>query len=520
MKAVAYARFSSDNQREESIEAQIFAIEEYAKQKGITILKTYKDEALSGTTDKRPGFQRMIKDAASGDFTLVLVHKGNRFARNRMESALHKHALQQYGVRVVAVAEDFGQGHHAVLMESVLEGLAEFYSLELAAETMKGLMVNARKCKYNGGHVLFGYRINEEKYYEIEPAEAAVVKDIFSKVSSGWSYIEILRYLDEKGIKNRRGKKFGRNSLHDMLRNERYTGTYIFNQNPRRHPVTGKRSSRHKNPADEVIRVPGGMPQIVPREQWEKIQKMMDKRKQNPTTARRRKFLLTGFITCGQCGSAYVGTTSRTKYSVRGYYSCTKRKNKLACSNKNIPQEATEKNVIADITETLKSISVPELTAALNEYYTRENEKHSEDKKHAKKELAEINKKINNLLDVIEIGGANDMVKARLNENAERKIKLEAHLKKISLPAFQVSENIVRNILKQLDPGGKTAEEQRAVFYKLGLNIIVYPDQIETELGKNTVSLALVRINDVTPPRHHSYAHYFAELIREEAKTR
>jgi len=118
--AVAYTRFSSDQQREESIEAQLYAIENYAAQKSMSILKTYKDEAVSGATDKRPGFQRMIKDAASGEFSYVLVHKGNRFARNRMESALYKHALKQHGVRVIAVAEDFGQGHHAVLMESVL----------------------------------------------------------------------------------------------------------------------------------------------------------------------------------------------------------------------------------------------------------------------------------------------------------------------------------------------------------------------------------------------------------------
>lgn len=140
-----------------------------------------------------------------------------------------------------------------------------------------------------------------------------------------------------------------------MLRNERYTGTYIFNQTPRKHPVTGKRTSRYKNNDQEILKIPGGIPQIVPREQWEKVQKLLDNRKQNPTTARKRKFLLTGFIKCGQCGSAYVGTTSRTKYSVKGYYSCTQRKNKLACSNKNIPQEATELAVVNDIIDAMRS---------------------------------------------------------------------------------------------------------------------------------------------------------------------
>ncbi len=512
--AVAYARFSSDQQREESIEAQLHAIKEYAIQKGITILRAYKDEALSGTTDKRPSFQQMIKDAAVGEFSLVLVHKGNRFARNRMESALYKHALKQHGVRVIAVAEDFGQGHHAVLMESVLEGLAEFYSLELAAETMKGLMVNARKCKYNGGHILYGYKVNDDKYYEIEPAEAAVVKEIFDKVASGWSYIEVLRYLDGKGTRNRKGRRFGRNSIHDMLRNERYAGTYIFNQNPRKHPVTGKRTSRHKNPEDEMIRTPGGMPQIVPMVQWEKIQRLMDKRKQDPATARRRKFLLTGFIICGQCGSAYVGTTSRTKYTVKGYYSCTKRKNKLACSNKNVSQQTIEEAVLADIAEALKSIDVDELTVALNEYYASESDSALEGKKNTEKELTEVNKKINNLLDVIEDGGATDIVKARLKENAGRKVALEARLKAQNMPVFRVTPGLVKNILNQLNPDGKSIEEKRAVFAKLGLTITIYPDRIESGLGGEMP----VRIDGASGPRHHAYAHLFAELIREEVK--
>ena len=188
-----------------------------------------------------------------------------------------------------------------------MEGLDEYYSLNLAKQTMKGLMVNASKCKYNGGRVLYGFRVNSDNLYEIEPSEAQIVSEIFNKIADGWSYVEVLRYLDEKGIRNRAGNKFGKSSLYEMLRNERYSGVYIFNKTPKRHPVTGERTSRYKKSKEEIVRIEGGMPQIVPREQWERVQEIMDSRKKEYTTARKRKYLLTGFIRYAVCGGRLSG---------------------------------------------------------------------------------------------------------------------------------------------------------------------------------------------------------------------
>lgn len=509
-KAVCYARYSSLNQREESIEAQMDFIYNYAEKNGITIIKEYIDRALSGRrADERKAFLDMVQDAKKGLFDIILVHKTNRFARNKEESGYFKYKLKKYGVKVIFVGQDFGEGKHSIILEAVMEAIDEYQSLDLAEETMKGLRKNAEKSLYTGGRVLYGYKVVDKKY-EIESQEAAVVKDIFQKVADGWSYIEILRYLSEKGIRNRQGKEFGKNSIHDMLRNERYSGVFVFNRHPRRHPVTDKRTSRITKPDEDIIRVSGGIPAVVSREIWEKVQKILDNRKfSNKATPRKRKFLLTGFITCGLCNSSYVGTTSKTKYTTKGYYSCTKRKNKLTCNNKNISQQETELAVMEDIQSIISSISVPDLTKALNEFYAQASTEGKSEIKTLEKELSTLDKKIDNLLGVIELDGANDIIRKRLQENIKRKKFVEVQLTELKRPAVTISEDFVKRILNSLSMESKTEAELRTVFFKLGLQIIVYPDRVETLFGEKNNSAHSFGVREGT----RSICALFAEII-------
>lgn len=143
--AVAYPRYSSDNQREESINAQMGAIEEYCQRKGYTLVGTYPDEAKSATTDQRPNFQRMMKDSEKGMFDVVIVHKFDRFARDRYDSAYYKRLLKKNGVRLESVLEQLDDSPESVILESVLEGMAEYYSKNLAREARKGMLENAKK---------------------------------------------------------------------------------------------------------------------------------------------------------------------------------------------------------------------------------------------------------------------------------------------------------------------------------------------------------------------------------------
>jgi len=506
-KAVAYTRYSSDNQREESIEAQFTAIEEYANKKGIVIIRNYKDEALSGTTDKRPGFQQMIKDAATGDFSFVLVHKGNRFARNRMESALYKHALKQHGVKVIAVAEDFGQGHHAVLMESVLEGLAEFYSLELAAETMKGLMVNAKKCLYNGGHVLYGFKVNDERRYEIEPEEAKIVNEIFKKVAGGWSYGKIIEDLNGRGIM-RRGKHWNKNTIHDMLRNERYTGVYIFNETPRK--INDKRNNRIKNSKDEMVRIPGGMPTIVSRKIFDKVQEKLKSRRTRQKT-KKNFYLLTGLLECGECGAAYVGSNSYRDKKEYLWYTCSGKKRRGGCNNRNIRKEVLEDAAVKYISEQAQELDPEAFAREYNKYLDTFVEGASERIKGIKKELAETAGKVDNLLDAIEAGAD---VKERLKTHSERKLKLQDALARAEreLLHHHVTPDQVRQLIDTFNPDkAETEQEKREIIHRLIKKIVLKGSGESIDIFTVWDGSDIVHNASPTPPLSE-----LLELLREK----
>ncbi|WP_422448100.1 recombinase family protein [Thermoanaerobacterium sp. DL9XJH110] len=178
IKAAAYARYSSDNQSDSSIDAQLRAIEEYAARNNITIVKTYIDRAKTATTDNRPEFQ--INDSKLGLFNVVIVHKLDRFSRDRYDSAFYKRQLKKNGIRLISVLENIDDSPESIIMESVLEGMAEYYSRNLAREVMKGMKERAFLCQHLGGIPPLGYDVDpQSKKYVINEYEAEIVKTIF-----------------------------------------------------------------------------------------------------------------------------------------------------------------------------------------------------------------------------------------------------------------------------------------------------------------------------------------------------
>jgi len=290
-RVAQYARFSSDNQRSESIDAQIRAMNHFCKQNHWQIVATYTDEARSATTDNRPEFQKMIEDSNKNLFDIVLVHKLDRFSRDRYDSAIYKKRLKKNNVRLCSVLERMDDSPESIMMESVLEGMAEYYSKNLSREVMKGMNETALQCKHTGGCTPLGYRLNSERKLEIEPEEAEAVKIIFEMFSNGYGYTAIIRELNSKGYKTRKGSNFGKNSLFEILRNEKYTGTFVFNKN-----------------SDKTISVENGCPQIISKELFEEVQKRKENNKRNAGQYHSKEFyLLTGKIFCGICGKRLQG---------------------------------------------------------------------------------------------------------------------------------------------------------------------------------------------------------------------
>lgn len=226
MNAVIYARYSSDNQREESIEGQIRECTAFAEKNGITILKSYIDRAYSAKTDNRPEFQEMIKDSSKKFFDMIIVWKLDRFARNRYDSARYKAQLKKNGVKVVSATEVISDGAEGIILESVLEGYAEYYSADLSEKVIRGMTDNALKCKYNGGTLPIGYIIDSEQHFQIDLLIAPFVLEAFTKYEDGMTMTEIRDYLNGKGIRNARGGELNYNSIQHMLNNRRYIGEF------------------------------------------------------------------------------------------------------------------------------------------------------------------------------------------------------------------------------------------------------------------------------------------------------
>lgn len=324
-QAVIYARYSSHNQRDVSIEQQVDACKKYAADNGLEILRVYADRAMSGTTDARPAFQQMIRDSASRAFSFVLVYSLDRFSRDRYDSAVHKHTLKEHGVRVLSAVENLRDDPTGVLMESILEGFAEYYSKELAQKIKRGQRSNAEKCLVPGSLPL-GYKKGDDGRYAVEPAEAAIVQEIFTRVAAGEPFVSIFEDLNRRSILTKRGRLWNKNSFSKLLSNQRYIGVYEFSG----------------------VRVEGGVPAIIDRSLWDRVQVYLENKKSPRGPQRRRHeggmYLLTGKLYCGECGGPMVGTSGTGKHGeLHYYYACRgKIKEGTSCPKRNAARDFVE----------------------------------------------------------------------------------------------------------------------------------------------------------------------------------
>ncbi|GAV21563.1 recombinase family protein [Carboxydothermus pertinax] len=448
MRAVIYARFSSDNQREESITAQVRACSEYAKQKGYHIVKIYADEARSALTDDRPNFLRMISDAKLGLFDIVLIHKLDRFARNRYDSAIYKRELRRCGVRIESVLEQLDDSPESIILESVLEGLAEYYSRNLAREVMKGMMENALQGKHNGGLPPLGYDVDPEtKKLVVNESEARIVRLIFELYAQGKSYNDIISALNQYGFKTKKGKPFGKNSIFEILRNKKYIGIYIFNRSaPKKE---GKRNHHLTKAPDEIIEIPGTIPTIIDEELFWRVQSIMDKRKRNRASNKAKTvYLLSGLIYCGECGNAMIGDSSSylTKKSKEHkklyYYTCNYNGRTGQCNSQKVRKELVEEFVLKQLRERFfAEKAIPELAEKIYSSFTSQKKEMGKEVKYIEKELKETGRKIANLVNALANGASTvNSIVEQLKLLESKKATLEVQLQEWYL---KLQDNIV-----------------------------------------------------------------------------
>ncbi|HBW13819.1 MAG TPA: recombinase family protein [Proteiniclasticum sp.] len=406
MKVVSYSRYSSDNQREESIEAQQRAINKYCEDKGYTLTRNYIDLALSATNDNRPEFQKMISDSKSGLFQAVVVHKLDRFARNRYDSAIYGRKLQQNGVKVISVMENLDDSPESIILRSVIEGYNEYYSLNLARETMKGLKENAYTARHNGGQPPYGYSVGPDKKYIINPSEAEAVRVAYKLYCDGLGYIQISNALDELGYRTRTGKRFSKNTIYDMLGNEKYTGVYVYNK--RASTSNGiKQNRKHKDPED-IIRIEDGMPAIISKNDYEKVMHMRNKNKRIGGKYKSEEYALSGIIKCGKCGGAMVGNKyqgGRDRGTLYVTYQCSTRKRTKGCDMKSINRDYIESEVYLNLKEEiLDKLETKEFQINLANRMDEGGKELKIKLLSSQKKLDDINKQLENIVNAVSAG--------------------------------------------------------------------------------------------------------------------
>ena len=430
LKAVAYARFSSDNQRDESIDAQMFAIENYAKLNNIEIVGTYIDRAKSATTDQRPNFQQMIADSGAGLFDAIIVHKLDRFARSKYDSAIYKQKLKVNKVRLISVTENIDGTPESIILESVLEAMAEYYSKNLAREVMKGLCENARNAIHTGGIPPLGYNIKDKKLV-INEHEAEAVRIIFSMYNEGHSYGEIIARLNHLGYKTKIGNDFGKNSLFEILRNEKYMGVLTYNKSAEK-SARGT-YNRHQYKDDEsIIRIENGCPAIISKEAFSTARERQTSNKRAARNNRaRQKYLLSGTLYCANCGSPLHANRRRKNSQIT--YRCSKKYTLEKCGTKELNQPWADSAIIKLIrNDILNERNINHILEIARDY----NDKQSEDKENSvalyTKELEEVKTAKENILCAVEGGFAKEHFKDRLNTLIQREAYLEHQLRVIS----------------------------------------------------------------------------------------
>ena len=439
MTAVIYARYSSDNQREESIEGQIRECTAYAEKNGITVVKHYIDRALSAKTDNRPDFQQMIKDSEKRLFDIVLVWKLDRFARNRYDSAHYEYQLERNHVKLVSATEPISDSPAGIMVKSMLTGMAEYYSAELSEKVVRGMTENVLKGKYNGGTIPIGFKVDEEKFFQIDPLKAPFVVEAFQRYNDGATMKELMNWLNDSGVTTNRNQKFTYNSVQKLLTNKRYIGENHFKD----------------------IVMPDSIPAIVDKDLFEEVQLKIKKNSRAPARHKAEDdYLLTTKLFCGMCGAMMFGEcgTGRNKV-VHHYYKCATAKRFKTCKKKTVRKEWLEDLVIAETMKLIQDDAVIDaIVAEVMELQDQENTTLPL----LEKQMREVENGIENMLNAIQAGVLTNSTKLRLEKLEAQQKELEVRIAEEKIARPRLSENQVRFWLtrfRKLDPNVKSHRE-------------------------------------------------------------
>lgn len=456
--AVIYARYSSERQTEQSIEGQLRVCQDFADKNDIQILDTYIDRAMTGTNDNRAAFQQMLSDSdKSVPWDIVLVYAIDRFGRNSIEVAINKQRLQKNGKILISATQrtstniDGTKNLDGILLESVLVGIAEYYSAELSQKIRRGLHESREKGFYSGGIIPYGYKVKDKKVY-IDEDRANIVRYIYQEYLSGKIVREIIADLTEKGVFYK-GKPFVQNTVYKILRLEKYIGICRYDDGV----------------YDNIF------PAIVPKEIFDAIQTILQKNKIG-SRSEDTDFLLRSKLICGYCGKNLQGDSGTSKSGkVMHYYKCMGRKKEKICNKSIIPKDKLEQLIID---ASVNLFGGKENRDFLADMIMEVHEKRLHDQsllKMLKEDKDQTEKSIANIMKAIEQGVLTQTTKSRLNE-------LEEHLQDINAKILIGQYNEQRPLKKSdvLEYMKHTIKKETKLMIQMLIQkIVLYDDKVE-----------------------------------------
>ena len=404
---VIYARYSSHNQKDASIEQQVAEASAHAQSLGIQISEIYADRGISGKTDRRPSFQRLMRDAEKGRFAYVIAWKSNRMGRNMLQAMINEARLNELGIRVLYTEEDFDDTAAGRFALRSMMNVNQFYSENMAEDIRRGMLDNARQCKITNGHLPLGYKKGSDGRYALDAPNAAIVQEIFTRVACGDLFVDIAEDLNARGVRTSRGKPWSKSSFQTLLHNERYMGIYIYGD----------------------VRIKDGIPRIISDDLFWDVQDKMNHSKHSTVPARRGSdYVLTGKLYCGHCKSPMIGLSGTSHTGQKHYYYvCQQKRTAHTCSKSNVQRDTIERAAVQAIQQYALNDDVIDWIADATIAYNKQQETLSPAAA-LEQQLEDTRKSIHNLMAAIEQGIITPTTKNRLMELESEESRLSASL--------------------------------------------------------------------------------------------
>ena len=486
--AFILTRYSTDNQNPDTTAVQVKKCAEYCRQHQMTILDIFSDEAISGMRQHRPEYDRMMAQyRADAGADVVVIYDQSRMFRDMVEWFTFRRELQALGARVISVTQPLVGGDlldpSVFINEGAMALFNQMHVLVTRQKVVEKMRFMAGQGKACGGTPPLGYDVDADKRYIINEYEAETVRLIFEMHAAGASYAAILDELTRQGRTAKSGRPFGKNSLHDILCNEKYIGRLVYGTQPRPHGGA-KRNSRH-NPAEGRMIVEDAVPRIISQELWEKVHtRMKTRRGEGGRYSAKHEYLLAGKVFCGECGGAMIVTGCNQSKEGRPYryYNCTNKRQKRTCTAKGIGVSTLEQKVAEAVKHLLGAPDSAERIIQTAIEYRDEIKKSAAPKGSAiATELKELERKIRHLVDAIADGTISEAVSSKLAELEAHKTQLCAAQRMLEAAEEEVglTDDEIREAIGKLSVANLESREGLRTLLSVVLRVNVYADRIE-----------------------------------------